>query len=426
WTLNLGEATVGGAALSGTIGFINTGTGAVGALSGTFGISGASVFGNTGFASGFSGVAAGQEEHQQVISLTTGAVGVFTETIVVTPVSTSASDTVILANQTITVTGTVLPLGTTYNLGWTPATIVGGPGNDVFNAPSGALNSRDSLDGGGGYNNVLNLVGGGGVFDLGAPQLLANIQTVNATEGSSPTVIFMRNGYSATVDISPLSGGSGSAVIYGGSGGDVFNLSTGSDTVILGSAAESVHAGGGTALVQATAAFAGAVVTGGTIGTTTLEITNGGSAALSGADTYLTVRLDAATHLSLGGAQFVTAVGSSSGDTLVAGGSNQTLTGGAGADTLIGYAGYGDRFVDTSSGLNGDTIVNFGGNDTIDITDLAIGQLGAPVIGTSGSTTTLGLSDGVHGVTIALSGAYSAGSFTFGNDGLGGTAIRFV
>ncbi|HQT76211.1 MAG TPA: hypothetical protein PLD10_04095 [Rhodopila sp.] len=426
WSLNLGAVTVGAAALSDTIGFVNTGTGAVGALSGAFSISGPGIFTNSVFASGFAGVAAGQEEHQQVIALSSATVGVFTETIVVAPVSSSTSDSVDLANQTITVTGTVLPMGVTYNLTWAPATIVGGGGNDVFNAPFGALNSRDSLDGGGGSSNVLNLIGGGAMFDLGAPKLLANIQTITATEGTTPTVIFMRDGYSATVDLAPLSGGGGSAVIYGGSGSDVLNLSTGTDTVVLGSASESVHAGGGTALVQAAAGFAGAAVSGGSTGSTTLEITTGGTVALSAADAYVTVSLDAAAHLSLGSARFMTAIGSGGADTIIAGASGQTLTGGAGADMLIGYAGYGDRFADTSSGLNGDTIGNFGGSDTIDITDLAFGRLSAPVVGIGGSATTLGLSDGIRSVTIALMGSYGAGSFAFGNDGLGGTAIRFV
>jgi hypothetical protein len=172
--------------------------------------------------------------------------------------------------------------------------------------------------------------------------------------------------------------------------------------------------------------FAGAVAIGGTAGRTTLEITTGGTATLAAADIRLAVSLDAATNLSLGTAQFVRAVGSAGADTIIAGAAGQTLTGGAGSDMLVGFSGFGDRFVDTAAGLNGDTIINFGGNDTIDITDLSFGALVSPVVNALGTITTMTLPVGTHYATITLLGAYTPGNFSFGADGSGGTAVGFV
>ncbi len=87
------------------------------------------------------------------------------------------------AMQTITVTDPVQNVnGATYTATAAPVSVVDATGNDIFNAASGALNSLDSLDGRLG-NNLLSLTTAGGVSDLGAPWLLADIQTVTAIEG---------------------------------------------------------------------------------------------------------------------------------------------------------------------------------------------------------------------------------------------------
>ena len=102
----------------------------------------------------------------------------------------------------------------------------------------------------------------------------------------------------------------------------------------------------------------------------TLQITNGGTLALNALTDVTTVKLSAASNLTLNKMSFI-AVGSSGNDTITAGASNQTLTGGAGTDTLVGFAGGGDIFKDTAADLNSDTIQNFVVSDTIDLTNLA-------------------------------------------------------
>jgi Ca2+-binding RTX toxin-like protein len=202
----------------------------------------------------------------------------------------------------------------------------------------------------------------------------------------------------------------------------VLNLGTGTDTVVLGSASEKVFGGGGTALVQATAAFAGAQVIGKATGTTTLEIAGGGTAALNVNDTHLTVKLDAATVLTLSKAAFVTALGSNGNDTIAAGAAGQVLTGGAGADTLTGFSGFGDTFSDTSAGLNGDLLKLFGGSDKIDLTDMAFASL-KPLAFAAGVLT---VADGTHTAKIDFTGSYTLANFHAATDTHTGTLISFV
>jgi hypothetical protein len=177
-------------------------------------------------------------------------------------------------------------------------------------------------------------------------------------------------------------------------------------------------------VIDATAAQAGALIVNN--GSATLNLTTGGNATLNTNDDFLTVSLSSATNLMLSSMSFITAIGSSGNDTITALATQQTLTGGAGADTLVGYSGFGDLFQDTMSGLNGDTISKFGGNDLIDITNLA--RAGAS-ISYSGSTTagTLSVSQAGVGVvsTITLTSGtnLSASLFHLSSDGRGGTYI---
>ena len=239
----------------------------------------------------------------------------------------------------------------------------------------------------------------------------------------------MRDGLDLTVNVASGTAAKGNTnpetiTIYGGANKDVINLGTGTDTVVLGGTGEVVNGGGGTALVKATAALAGACVSGGT-GTTTLEITTGGTATLNAATTKLTVKLDAATNLTLSKMGFITAIGSASNDTITALAANQTLTGGSGTDTLIGSGSYGDTFKDTVAGLSGDTIRLFGGSDVIDLTDLDFSTFKPLAYNGTSTTGTLTVVDAMHTGTIKFTGSYSLANFMAAADGHGGTLISF-
>jgi hypothetical protein len=426
YTLNLGSISQGSGSLTADLGVINAAVGTADLLGGSFTVSGAAAYANTGLTP-FSGLGAGQSETSQVVSLSAATAGVFTETILLHPTGSNASGySGALAAETITVTGTVVSNGSTYTLTAAPTTITGTTGNDTINAPGNTLNSHDVINGGAGVN-TLNLIGGG-YFDLGAPSTLSNIQAVTAQESTAGTTVYMRNALDGTLTVTP--GGTGSILIYGATGTGVYDLGAGSDTVVLGAATEAVNAGGGTALVQGTAAFAHALVNGGTVGspgTTTLEITTGGTATLNGGDTNLIGKLDAATNLSLGTASFITAEGAAKGgDTLTAGAANQTLESLGGKDTLVGFTGFGDTFLGTAAGFTGDTIKNFGGSDGIDFTDLLFATIKPLAYAGTTSSGKLTVTDGTHSGSVTLSGSYTLGSFTPINDGHGGTLIQFV
>jgi hypothetical protein len=425
YTLNLGSIAQGSSAVAADLAVLNAALGPADLLGGSFIASGASAYTNTGLTP-FSGLGAGQNEQGQVVTLSAATAGVFTETITLTPNDSNANFSEILAPETITVTGTVVSSGSIYTLTSAPTTITGTTGNDTIIAGSNTLNSHDAINGGAGVN-TLSLIGGGS-FDLGAPKTLSNIGVVTAQESAGGTTVYMRDSLNVTLTVTP--GGSGSIVIYGAADTNVYNLGAGGDTVVVGAATEAVNAGGGTALVQATAAFAGALVNGGSVGsagTTTLEITTGGTATLNAGDTNLVVKLDAATNLNLGTASFITAEGAiKGGDTITAGAANQTLESIGGKDTLIGASGFGDTFLGTAAGFSGDVIKGFGGSDGIDFTDLIYATL--KPLAYAGNTTSgkLTVTDGTHSGSLTLSGSYTLASFTPISDGHGGTLIQFV
>jgi hypothetical protein len=311
--------------------------------------------------------------------------------------------------------------GTRFTLTSRADTVTGTAYDDTIAATSATLNSKDQINGGPGVNTLQ--LSGAGVFDLGAPKMLINVRAVNATETTQESVVYLRDGLNLAVTVAS-SGGAGAITIYGGQDSSSINLGSGSDTVVLGSAAESVTGGGGTALVQATAVQASALVKGGA-GTTTLEIIGGGAANLHAATTLVAVQLDAATNLVLSKLGFITVLGSTGNDTITALAGGQTMTGGAGSDTLIGYSGFGDTFTDTAAGLNGDLIQMFGGSDQIDITDLKSSSASLSYTANGGAGT-LNLTDGTHPASIRLQGSFTASKFQMAADGHGGTLVTYA
>jgi hypothetical protein len=424
FALNLGTVLQNGTGLVADLGVLNAVSGPADLLAGSFTATGTAGFSNSGFVA-FSGLVAGADERAQVLTLNTGTAGVFTETITLFGTGSNASGySGTLAADTLTVTGTIISTGTTYTVPTAPMTIAGTSVNDTIYATNGVLNSHDLIDGGGG-TNTLNLLGSGS-FDLGAPKVLTNIQTVAAQENAAGTTVYMRDGLNVNLIVKPAA--SGSITIYGGADSDTFNLGVGTDTVVLGSPTETVYGGlGGTNLVQATAAQATALIGGAAIGTTTLEITTGGTVTLNPLDTRLTVKLDAATNLGLSSTLgFITAIGAVAGhDVLKAGFANQTLQSIGGNDMLIGSGAFGDTFLGTAAGFAGDTIQGFGGTDVIDFSDIAFATI--KPIAYSAATGKLVVSDATHSATVTMSGAYTLASLSAPQtDGHSGTLLKFV
>ncbi len=111
YTLNLGTATEGGAALSADLSVLNDVAGPADWLNGTYAVTGSSQFGNTGFGA-FGTLGAGGSLAAGGVSLATNQVGTYSETIVLTPTDTNADAfDEIMPAQTVTVTGTIAPKG---------------------------------------------------------------------------------------------------------------------------------------------------------------------------------------------------------------------------------------------------------------------------------------------------------------------------
>jgi hypothetical protein len=443
-TLNLGSTLQGNAALTATIGVLNAATALADQLGGTLSSTGAAGFTNSGLGS-FALLSAGQDEHAQTVSLATGTAGTFSETVTLSSYGTNASGYLgALAAETLTIIGTITPsVFHTYTLALGPNTIHGADGlGDIFVASSGALNTRDQLTGGSGANRLV--LSGAGLFDINAPSVFTNIPAITAYEGQAASgtladtrqVVLMRDSATETLSVTAGTAAAGNAnpeaiTIYAYTGTDSLTLAGGADqvflgtgnaTVKLGGIANSVTAGGGTGLVTASASLASAAVIGSSTGVTTLEITTGGAVTLNAADTYLNVKLDAASNLKLSPLSFVTAIGSSGADTLTAMAGMQTLTGGLGKDTLIGATGGNATFADTAAGLNGDTIQNWTTGDVLDLKNIVAANL-HPL---SFTASTLTVTDGTNSAAITFSAAQSLSNFTVtGSDGTGGTLIVF-
>jgi hypothetical protein len=106
-------------------------------------------------------------------------------------------------------------------------------------------------------------------------------------------------------------------------------------------------------------------------------------------------------------------------------GANSTMEFGAASSANVAFSALsGVLQLDQSQSFTG-SIAGFGGQDQIDLSDIAFGAnttLGyAADSGNSGGTLTV--SDGTHVVNIALLGQYMTSSFATASDGHGGTLI---
>jgi hypothetical protein len=301
----------------------------------------------------------------------------------ITIVGTTNSDVINLGSGNDTVT---LGVGETVN---------GGSGNDTFLVT--AATSGATIHGGTGINTLV--VSGGGTAVMGSK-----------VTGISDVQLATKTAFTAN--------GTANLHLTGSTGGG--------DTITLGAASQSVLSGGVNEHVMASAANAGARISGLGAGSE-LEITSGGAVTLNSATggsaaDPLIVKLDAATNLTLSPMQFIDAVGSSGNDTITAEAKYQTLTGGAGTDTLIGYAGGSDTFKDTAGGLNGDTIKNFLATDKIDITNLIAGTARLTAIA-SGTNTAVTVVSGASTTSFLMTGSFSKSGFAITTDGTGGMIL---
>jgi hypothetical protein len=343
-----------------------------------------------------------------------GAGGVGTATIYIAGQSETSGFLYVEGNQTLN--NATINIGsnaflssahlTNYDPSGTGATLTLGSNLTINNVGSSFLDSS-------GYTgdliiNVGTIIVGDGVLNIDANfENKGNLSVTSISSNGTTTYgTLVFGGYniinSGTIDVA-----SGTTVVDGNvTGGGAFDISSGG-------------------VLQVTPLFTAAVVGD---GSAILEFTSGGSATLNQATTGVTVVLDAATNLTLSKMSFVTAVGEVSGNTIKAGAINQTVGGTSGGDTLVGYSGFGDTFLGTTAGLNGDTIHDFGGmgsyTDVIDVTNLSP----SASLTYTGDTTRgiLTLNDGSNSTTMTLFGDYNQSNFQIETDGHNGSFITYT
>ncbi len=304
YTLDLGTVTQASARTQAVVEVENVATALADALTGAVAFSGTtSAFINSGVGP-LGSIAAGGASTALDISLSTANTGTFTETATYTVSSTDAGGATVLTPVTIAVTGTVAaPAGTVYTLTSGVDTVNGNAGINTVIASGGALSAGDQIDGGSGGDNAL-VLQGAGIFNLALPATLTDIETIEAQEGQSSSVV---NGvaYASSAQTVTLRAGENNVTvnvaaaninannpsqptitITGAANNDVINLATGNDVVTMG-AGESAYGGGGndTFLVSAST-ISNVVINGGT-GASTLWFTGGGVVSL-GSDPNIT------------------------------------------------------------------------------------------------------------------------------------------
>jgi hypothetical protein len=261
----------------------------------------------------------------------------------------------------------------------TGADHVTGTGNDVVIARDSTLSAGDTIDGGPGANTLV--LFGGGTFNLAAPTILVDLQTLAAREGHGATAqtVTLRAGLNLAVRVASDSSGDANPgiTIIGAANTDVITLGSGNDTVTLG-AGETVNAGSGVSAITVTAAnetvndgtgqstislsaaSLGAAIHGGA--GNTLVIAGGGTAALgANISGIAAVRLASTTNFSAGASGGLAISGSATGhdvitlgaatDSVVAGGTNELIRASAAtASALVSGLGRGSALEITTGG----------------------------------------------------------------------------
>ena len=277
---------------------------------------------------------------------------------------------------------TLYGLSTTTRTGDTTYGFGNTSGRTEFNAADGVTPPAYTIfDSGGidtldysGYSNsqrieltseVFSNIGGG----IGNVSIAAGTLIENAYAGSGDDVVV---------------GNAANNILGGGGGIDVINGGGGNDILIGGGGNDTLDGDGGSDTVSYANAFAAV----------TVNLANGTGASVGnldaagvGADTLIEIE---------------NALGSGFADILVGDSFANQLTGGLGADRLTGGAG-ADIFLDTASGLNGDTITDFTSADKIVFSDATLAGFAFSIAGSTLTYTggTLTLTGGVSGTLVA-------------------------
>ena len=422
YALDLGTAVQGAVVLSAALDLGNDATGPADWLNGTWSVSGASAFANAGLAA-FSDLNAGGSLTADNILLSTGQLGVFSETITLTPTdANSGGYNGALAQRNITVTGTIVaPTGSgtgdvhmvTFDglhydfqaVGDYVLTRSTAPGNSFqiqietaadpsiaavsLTTEAAARVGSDVVTFGIGQSGVVWVDGAPDTaLSVGSPQQLSGgvLRELSSTEfrvswstGETLTVTDAVTCLNDEVSL-PANDGAGSVQgLLGSDSGQANDFQLANGTVLRQPLSASEITGEFASAWQVTP-------TGSLLGNTPMQFIyeQGGQSVLQ-----------------------ATAAG-------------QVLSAGA-ADVLSDTDGLGATFQGSLAALTNEVIAGFSVRDVIDVSDLKSAAASVLYTG-SGSAGALQLSDGMHGGEIQLTGNLS-GSIHVTSDGHGGSLI---
>jgi hypothetical protein len=303
----------------------------------------------------------------------------------------------------------------------TSIAVAGGGGNDTLIDTDGILRAGQTIAPGGANNTLLFATSG--TFDLRAPTILSNIQTVdleNATAVQGRTV-YLRNGLNLTLNDMDAA----VTTIFGAANNDIINLGSGTAAVVLGSAGETVNGGSGNDTYYVTATTVGATIKGGT-GSNALDVQGGGTATMgTNISGVQTVFLDNAPtyDFTANATPWMVIFANTGNDTIAVGAATQGVVASIGTLTIQATAAEAGAGIYNTGGGNTTLEITSGGTATLNSNDSTLTvKLDASTnlaLDKLGFITAIGAAAGND--TITAGGAKQTLESTGGNDTLVGS-----
>jgi hypothetical protein len=448
FTLNLGTATEGAGALSANLNVLNDVLGPSDWLSGSLDVSGSGQFGNDGFGS-FGTIVAGGSLDAGSVSLATNQLGVFDETIVLTPMDTNADGfSEVVAAQTVTVTGTIVPKGIAQ--GDVHIVTFDGLHYD-FQADGAFILTRSTVPGDDFQIQIQ-------TAPDAANHAVSYTTEAAAQVGSDVVTFAIDRASTVWIDGTPDTALSGADPLQSFAGGQLQELSSNSflltwatgQTLTITDQGSHLDSSVGLGAANGPGSVQGLLgsdtgqandfqLPDGTVLQRPLSskelygifadawsVTPTGSLLDGGATTggnHPTVAPVAIGTTEAGTMQFIYS-GADGQTVLQADAPGQVLSAASGANVLSDAGGFGATFQGTLAEFANELISGFSAKDVIDITDLDSTTASVSYAGSSGAGV-LYLTDGTQSGELYLSGQLAGGSFHVTSDAHGGTQIAF-
>lgn len=329
-------------------------------------------------------------------------------------------------------------------------TLIGGQGNDSLAGLGGddvflvgAGDNQDSFDGGAEFDTI-RTTAAGVVIGIAAITGIERIEGVGAIIAGTAVADALDFSATALVGIAEIRGNNGadtitgsaaSDTIRGGAGIDFVAGGDGDDVFLVGAGDNQDSYDGGADFDTIRTIAPGVTI--GIAAIAAIERIEGVDAIIAGTAVADGLDFSGITLIGIaeirgnngadtitGSADADTILGGASDDVIDGGGGDDVLAGGAGIDVLTGGTG-ADIFAGLAYQLRGDSIVDFGANDAIDIGNFA--DPAAVILSYDGTQLFID-GDGAGGrlpIAVIIGAGYANASFSAASNGVGGTLVTF-